>query len=710
MEKRGIVMKKVLSTLLVIMLFAGITLPTAEAALKQSKIISCKATAVAEMINRATGSNYKESDFYADSSGKCKSIQDMKFGNFTGEYKIDNSGTSKEAQLQKINDSLNRGVPIVVQVSPGTPHHWVTILSKSGDTYWIADPADGKEKALNSQYTLGAHNDYGYVSLNNSSHVHNFISGHYEAVHPHRNYAQCSCGVTQYTSGTTLISSCSQCMHTHNYISGHYEAVHPHRNYAQCSCGATKYVDGTSYMSSCSLCKAASSKPTDIKLTTNKSTYTLGETVTFTASARGQDCFTISVLDEAGNTVFSNYTGFGSTISFVPTKIGKYSAHVSAINAAGYADSEKIYFTVTNPAAKPTDVTISTNKSTYNFGEKITFTINSKGADYYTITVRDASNNIVFSHRQGTDSPDTLLNPGTYSAQGTATNSAGSTDSGKVYFTVLDEKTYIVSFIANGGSLSTQKITVTRGNPYGELPTPTRNGYRFLGWYTSYGGKVTSSSIVTTESDHTLYAEWEKTNSTSGLPLAKLYIYDNRFADVTSGSWYYNNVVAAYEMGLFQGASNTAFNTTGNVSVAEAITLAARIHQIYHTGSDEFEPTSIWYQTYVDYAQHNSITNKLYSNYNSAITRAEFAQILANALPDEAFEQINTVDDGAIPDVNASSAYAIAIYKLYRAGILSGNDTIGTFNPSSSIIRVESAAIVTRLTSPNLRITLNLYL
>ena len=67
-----------------------------------------------------------------------------------------------------------------------------------------------------------------------------------------------------------------------------------------------------------------------------------------------------------------------------------------------------------------------------------------------------------------------------------------------------------VTFNANGGSCSTANKTVTKGSTYGTLPTPTRSGYTFNGWYTSASGgtKVTSSTTVSASSDHTLYAQW----------------------------------------------------------------------------------------------------------------------------------------------------------------------------------------------------------
>lgn len=73
--------------------------------------------------------------------------------------------------------------------------------------------------------------------------------------------------------------------------------------------------------------------------------------------------------------------------------------------------------------------------------------------------------------------------------------------------------TYKVNFNANGGSVSSNTKNVTYNSAYGDLPTPTRNGYKFIGWFTSQSGgtKITKSTTVTTTSNLTLYAQWETT-------------------------------------------------------------------------------------------------------------------------------------------------------------------------------------------------------
>ena len=70
--------------------------------------------------------------------------------------------------------------------------------------------------------------------------------------------------------------------------------------------------------------------------------------------------------------------------------------------------------------------------------------------------------------------------------------------------------TYPVTFNPNGGRVSTKSKNVTIGKTYGTLPTPTRTGYDFDGWYTKETGdtKVTETTTVGANPPATLYAHW----------------------------------------------------------------------------------------------------------------------------------------------------------------------------------------------------------
>ena len=65
-----------------------------------------------------------------------------------------------------------------------------------------------------------------------------------------------------------------------------------------------------------------------------------------------------------------------------------------------------------------------------------------------------------------------------------------------------------VAFDADGGNCEVANACVVDGSAIGELPTPTRWGYTFKGWWTAHDGgeEVTGETMI--EEDLTLYAHW----------------------------------------------------------------------------------------------------------------------------------------------------------------------------------------------------------
>lgn len=191
---------------------------------------------------------------------------------------------------------------------------------------------------------------------------------------------------------------------------------------------------------------------------------------------------------------------------------------------------------------------------------------------------------------------------------------------------------------------------------------------------------------------------------TSGLQnFKKVNTYNaGTFTDVSTTDWFSDNVKAAYEIGLMIGQGES-FGVENNLTVAEAVTLAARLHSIYSGDNESFVPGSPWYQVYLNYVKSKNLVSLDGLDMTAPATRAQFARILAAALPSEALKGVNNVADDAIPDVKLDHDCAEAIYKLYRAGVLVGNDDQGTFAPNSNIKRSEVAAIVTRMADSGLR-------
>ena len=74
----------------------------------------------------------------------------------------------------------------------------------------------------------------------------------------------------------------------------------------------------------------------------------------------------------------------------------------------------------------------------------------------------------------------------------------------------LYEQKQQVLFEPNGGMVTPTSKNITKGSAYGELPTPTRDGYVFAGWFTDDAEpeEIKSTTIVTKTGSHTLYARW----------------------------------------------------------------------------------------------------------------------------------------------------------------------------------------------------------
>ncbi len=181
--------------------------------------------------------------------------------------------------------------------------------------------------------------------------------------------------------------------------------------------------------------------------------------------------------------------------------------------------------------------------------------------------------------------------------------------------------------------------------------------------------------------------------------------YNGNFTDVPETEWYASEIAGAYELGFVNGKTDTLFDPEGGMTVAEAITLAARTNNAYGTADHDFALADgeEWYTPYVNYAVEKGIIKAdTYSDYDAYITRGQMAQIFAATLPSSEYTAINSV--AAIPDVAQSSPYFTAVYKLYNAGIVMGGDAYGAYSPDNGITRSEAAAIINRVANKDKRL------
>lgn len=133
----------------------------------------------------------------------------------------------------------------------------------------------------------------------------------------------------------------------------------------------------------------------------------------------------------------------------------------------------------------------------------------------------------------------------------TYVSTGGSNNSGSVY---------TVSFNANGGSVSPSSKTVSKGSSVGALPTPTRSGYTFDGWYTSASGGTKISSTTAINGDVTYYAHWAAISSKPDL------------SPYTPGGWASSMVLS--NISGVQSTTKTSFGDNDNIYLSWAITVS----------------------------------------------------------------------------------------------------------------------------------------
>lgn len=365
--------------------------------------------------------------------------------------------------------------------------------------------------------------------------------------------------------------------------------------------------------------------------------------------------------------------------------------------------------TILQELANPSAPNVKTLSSTYGDGDRVSVAWDAANlATHYNVYVEQKQSNGAWKENFKTyfytTSPYSLerLPAGTYRLKVQATNGNNWTYANSDYQTFTIKPGHLtITYNANGGSVSPGSKLVPATSTY-DLPTPTRKNAAFLGWYTAQGKEmVTNGTKLKSTYGQTLVARWD----TGGRSLVKTKSYHDNFKDISKSAWYYDNVVSSYAYGLMNGTDSGKFEPTKQVSAAQAITLAARLRKLYLTGDGNFPASNPWYKSYADYAISQKIITSLPPKINAPLTRQEFASILANAFPDSALPVVNSIPDGSIPDVYRADK---GIYKLYRAGILSGNDSTGTFRPNAPITRAEVSAILVRMADPNTRVLLTL--
>ena len=181
------------------------------------------------------------------------------------------------------------------------------------------------------------------------------------------------------------------------------------------------------------------------------------------------------------------------------------------------------------------------------------------------------------------------------------------------------------------------------------------------------------------------------------------------FLDADESAWYGSQqqgvIKSVVQLGIMNGYTDGTFHPIGNITLSEAIKMAAVVHATCNNQTISFSASDggKWYDAYLNYCVKNRIVSSdEYSSLDAYATRAQIAHIFAKATSD--FAVVNDIDYDYISDVSERSEYADEILALYTAGILTGDERTRAFRPSDTITRAEAAAIISRVALPTTRI------
>jgi len=233
-------------------------------------------------------------------------------------------------------------------------------------------------------------------------------------------------------------------------------------------------------------------------LRSDKKLYSPSESITFYWDpAYATENYWIYMWKD-GVQLYATDMGQNTTFTSAPTSPGKYKLCIRPGNVNGFNEGSKAYeFTVglyTVTLNNQSATTAGTTSVTATYGKAMP-----------SITVPKKTGYTFGGYYDGTNGSGTQY----YTSSGASARSWDKTSATTLY-AKWTANTYKVTFNANGGTTPTASKNVTYDSTYGTLPTPTKEGHTFKGWYTSESGgtQITSSTKVSITSAQTLYAQW----------------------------------------------------------------------------------------------------------------------------------------------------------------------------------------------------------
>ena len=264
---------------------------------------------------------------------------------------------------------------------------------------------------------------------------------------------------------------------------------------------------------------------------------------------------------------------------------------------------------------------------------------------------------------------------------------------------------YEITFDANGGQCGTTSMYTDTAGKLSALPTPTRGGYTFNGWFTEQSGGTAVTAETVYDKNTTLYAHW------TAVPSATTYLVDvmeSAHGTVTaSPKWASSGRIVTltvtpdegYELAALtvtdKNGNDVALTNNGDGTYtfkmpASKVTVKATFTKDIVTLPFIDVHPGDWFYDPVCFVYENGLmtgTSATTFEPNTHLSRAMLVAVLHR------LEGSPQASGGDFTDVSDGDWYAQAVNWAASVGVVNGFDD-GSFQPNTAITREQLAAVL----------------
>jgi len=437
------------------------------------------------------------------------------------------------------------------------------------------------------------------------------------------------------------------------------------------------------------------------KIDISNATVKLGSSLTYTGNEQTQ---TVASVIVDGNVLIENVDY--KVTKNKATNAGLYDLIVEGMGK--YTGSKTVQFIVSkaDPGISGSDITLVAGSSV-NLNDKFS------AKTELTYSIDDGASiwgNVLYAGNVA----------GTYQLTVSSKETRNFKADEKVYKVVIEEtsenedfipsipKTYELFFETNGGSkISTVRAienTVVKLDSY----KPTKDGYKFVGWFNDKDLKNQVSSVVMTK-DMTVYAKWEEIIKEEEIIQEEEKFCDGgkdcpsyKFIDVDQNLWYHRGIDFVIKNGLMIGVSEDKFDPHGITTRAMIVTMLYRLEEKPEVnGKSTFTDVKddAWYTDAIIWAEENDIVNGYGDGTfgpEDEITREQMVKILYNYAEYKEYDVTIRKSLNSFSDGDKVSDWAKKEMKWAIAADLINGMGDGTVAPQGKTERCQVATIFMR--------------